>query len=130
MVLAIMNVFGTTTSPTSPLDASRGTSDKPTVSDFLTVQSFANFAAMTGAITAAWRALQILDPRLSTLWVPYVCAFLWAGISVVISWEGLKTDHKGKATVNPGTVLQAIFLAAINSLVLAGAVVGTNVVTR
>lgn len=51
--MAIMNVFKTTTTSESPLDASTGTQEKAPVSDFLTIQSFTNFAAMTGAITAA-----------------------------------------------------------------------------
>jgi hypothetical protein len=40
-----MNVFKTTTNEESPLDASTGKEAKPPVSDFLTVQSFTNFAA-------------------------------------------------------------------------------------
>jgi hypothetical protein len=123
--MAIMNVFKTTTAAESPLDASVGTPDKATVSDFLTVQTFTNFAAMTGAITVAWHGLQRLTPHASTLWVPYLCAFAWAVISVLISLEGLKKDNKTEI----GTILQAIFLAAINALVLGGAVIGTNIVT-
>jgi hypothetical protein len=127
--MAIMNTFKTTTSAESPLDASRGTDTKPTVSDFLTVQSFTNFAAMTGAISAAWSGLQKLIPEASTLWVPYGCAFIWALISILISIEGLKTTSSGSKKLEIGTILQAIFVAVINSLVLAGAVVGTRLVT-
>ena len=125
--MAVMNVFKTTTTVESPLDASTGTEAKPTVSDFITVQSFTNFAAMTGAITAAWHALQILMPGAKTIWVPYVFAGLWGIFSILISWNGLK---KPPATnVEMGTLLPACFAALINSLVLAGAVVGTNIVT-
>jgi len=127
--MTITNVFKTTTSAESPLDASRGTETKSTVSDFLTVQSFTNFAAMTGAITAAWSGLQKLIPEASTLWVPYVCAFIWALISILISIEGLKTTIGSSKKLEFGTVLQAIFVGVINSLVLAGAVVGTKLVT-
>jgi len=127
--MAVMNLFKTTTTADSPLDASRGTEAKPAVSDFLTVQSFTNFAVMTGAITAAWHALQKLMPQASVLWVPYACAFIWAGISVLISLEGLKTTQNGSGKLELGTVLGAIFVGAINSLVLAGAVVGTNIAT-
>jgi hypothetical protein len=127
--MAAMNVFKTTTSGESPLDASRGTEEKPTVSDFLTVQSFANFALMTGAIAAAWHALQKIMPSATTLWVPYGFAFVWAIISVLISLEGLKKGTDGSGKLDLGTVLGAIFVAAINSLVLAGAVVGTNIAT-
>jgi len=49
--MAVMNVFKTTTTAASPLDGSNSTADKPLVSDFITVQSFTNFAAMTGAST-------------------------------------------------------------------------------
>jgi len=125
--MPVMNVFKTTTAADSPLDASGGTPNKAPVSDFLTVQTFTNFAAMTGAITAAWHGLQRLTPHASTFWVPYGCAFAWAIISVLISLEGLRKAGSNKAEA--GTVLQAIFVAVINSLVLGGAVVGTSVAT-
>jgi hypothetical protein len=123
------NVFMTTTNIKYPTDASTGTEDKLAVSEFVTVQSFANYALITGAITAAWRALQMLMPELSTIWVPYGLAFLWAIISFVISIEGLKTNKNGQKKLKVGTGLQAIFIAFINSLVLASAVVGTNIAT-
>ena len=81
---------------------------------------------MTGAIAAAWHGLQKLTPQASTLWVPYVCAFIWAVISILISLEGLKKNEK----LETGTLVQTIFIAVINSLILASAVVGTDVVTR
>ncbi len=127
--MAVLSVFRTTTTADSPLDASAGTEAKPAVSDFITVQSFANFAAMTGAISAAWHALQILTPAAAALWVPYLFAFVWAIVSFLISLDGLKKTKGGKETLEPGTLAGAIFVALINSLVLAGAVVGTNVVT-
>jgi hypothetical protein len=127
--MALTNVFKTTTSAESPLDASRGTEAKPGVSDFLTVQSFTNFAAMTGAISAAWSGLQKLISEASTLWVPYGFAFIWALISFVISKEGLKTTVGSQEKLELAMVLQAIFIGVINSLVLAGAVVGTKLVT-
>lgn len=125
--MVLTSVFKTTTASVSPLDASGGTLEKAPISDFLSVQSFTNFAAMTGAITAAWHALQKLTPAASTLWVPYGCAFIWAIVSILISIEGLKKN--GTKELEMGTVLSAVFIATINSLVLAGAVVGTNVVT-
>lgn len=125
--MALLSVFKTTTAADSPLDASGGTDEKPTVSDFLTVQSFSNFAMMTGAITAAWHALQTPIPAASTFWVPYGFAFFWAVVSILISIEGLRKEGKDK--LEAGTVLGAIFAALINSLVLAGAVVGTNLAT-
>jgi hypothetical protein len=129
--MAIMNVFKTTTTLESPLDASSGTREKATVSDFLTVQSFTNFAAMTGAITAAWHALKTLTPIAQAIWVPYAFAFLWAIVSFLISIDGLKsTKTNGTKKLELGTVLGSIFIAFINSLVLAGAVVGTNAATN
>jgi hypothetical protein len=127
--MAVLTVLKTTTAADSPLDASGGDESKPAVSDFLTVQSFVNFAAMTGAITAAWHGLQKLLPQASTIWVPYVCAFIWGIISILISIEGLKKTETGSKKLEVGTLLAAIFVATINSLVLAGAVVGTGIVT-
>lgn len=127
--MAVMNVFKTTTTADSPLDASTGTEAKPTVSDFVTVQSFTNFAAMTGAINAAWHALQRLTPEAAAIWVPYLFALVWAIVSFLISLDGLKKTKGGKETWELGTVVGAAFVALINSLVLAGAVVGTNIAT-
>jgi hypothetical protein len=123
--MAVMSVFKTTTDPSSPLDASGGTDTGHAVSDFLTVQSFTNFAAMTGAITAAWNALQRVWPQTSTLWVPYSLALAFGIISILISLDGLK--KKGATKREPGALGGALFVGLINSLVLAGAVVGTNV---
>jgi hypothetical protein len=127
--MAVMNVFKTTTTADSPLDASSGTAAKPAVSDFLTVQSFTNFAAMTGAITAAWHALQRLTPEAGAIWVPYLFALAWAIVSFLVSIDGLKKTKNGKETLELGTAVGAVFIALINSLVLAGAVVGTNIAT-
>ena len=138
--MAIMSVFKTSTSSSSPLDGSAGHAPRTRsleggggggggeaqVSDFLTVQSFTNFAAMTGAITAAWNALQrfsAIDQKM--IWVPYGMALAWGLISFLISLPGLKGDDGYEA----GTVLGALFVAFINSLVLAGAVVGTDIAT-
>lgn len=125
---AFMNVFKTTTAPDSLLDGSRGTQTDTKVSDFLTVQSFANFAVMTGAITAAWQGLRQLWPHASTLWVPYGFAFGWALISVLTSLEGLRKNSESRLKL--GDVVQAVFLGLINALVLGGAVAGTSLVTK
>lgn len=125
--MAVLNIFKTTTSQSSPLDASGGTNTTHAVSDFLTVQSFTNFAAMTGAITAAWNALQKVWPSTSALWVPYVFALVFGLISILISLDGLKKNGATKFDV--GALFGAGFVAVINSLVLAGAVVGTDVAT-
>jgi hypothetical protein len=115
-----MNLFTVATRSESPLDASLATPSRSSVSNFLTLQSFTNFAAMAGAISAAWHALRQLDAALGTLWVPYGMAVLWGVISFAMSWEGLRKERQ------PGAILAGGFIALVNSLVLAGAVVGTD----
>lgn len=125
--MAVASLFKASTSADSPLDASGGTGAQSAVSDFLTVQSLTNFAAMTGSISAAWHALQRLNPTLfSTLWVPYGFAALFGLVSILTSLDGLK--KQGSTKLDRGTVLAAFFIAVINSLVLASAVVGADVV--
>jgi hypothetical protein len=84
---------------------------------------------MTGAITAAWHGLQTLIPGAAAIWVPYLFALAWAIVSLLISKDGLKKTKDGKGTWELGTLVGAVFVALINSLVLAGAVVGTNIAT-
>jgi len=127
--MGITSLLKTTTSGESPLDASSGNEKKPAVSDFLTIQSLTNFAAMTGSITAAWRALQRLSPEFfSALWVPYAFAGVFGLISILISLDGLK--KAGSTKLELGDLLGAIFIAVINALVLASAVVGADVATN
>ena len=57
-----------------------------------------------------------------------MCAFIWALISILISIDGLRTTINSSKKLQLGTVLQAIFVGVINSLVLAGAVVGAKLV--
>ena len=115
------SIFTVTTSAAAPLDASlEGPPRTASISNFITLQSFTNFAAMTGAISAAWHALQRLDPALAAVWVPYAMAALWAVISLAMSWQGLRREKQ------LGSLLAAVFVGAINALVLAGAVVGTD----
>ena len=124
--MSVLNVFKTTTSPESPLDGSRGRDEGHTVSGFVTVQSFTNFATMTGGIMAAWWGAQRLLPGASSLWVPYGLAAAWAVISVVMSLSGLK---KPDGSWDVGAMLASIFVGLINVFVLGGAVVGTAVST-
>jgi hypothetical protein len=125
--MTIGSLFKTTTSVDSPLDASSGDVQKPLVSDFLTVQSLTNFAAMTGSITAAWNGLRTLNPQLfSGIWVPYAFAFLFGFVSILISLDGLK---KNSGKLDFGSIAGAIFIGVINSIVLASAVVGASVAT-
>jgi hypothetical protein len=124
--LMASNLFKTTTSKSAPLDASDGDTGKPTVSDFITIQSLTNFSAMTGAITAAWGALKTLNSNLfSGVWVAYTFALIFGLISLVISLDGLKKDGK----IDLGNLLAAIFIALVNSLILASAVVGASGIT-
>jgi len=120
------NLLKTTTNRHSPLDGSGEEDQEPKVSDFLTIQSLSNFSAMTGAISAAWLGLQKLAPSLSAPWVPYIFSFAFGFVSVLISLDGLKKDGK----VNMGHLAGAIFIAVINALVLASAVVGVVGGTR
>jgi hypothetical protein len=125
--VAVSTLFHTTTSAKSPLDGSSGDPGKAPVSEFLTIQALTNFAAMTGAITAAWNGLRALDPRLfSGIWVPYGFALIFGIVSILISLEGL--HREGKRDV--GTIAGAIFIALINALVLASAVVGATGAAR
>ena len=128
--MTLSSVFKTSTAVDAVTDGSRGDTSKPAVSDFLTIQSFTNFAAMSGAITAAWLAFQRLVPAMSgDIWFPYLCAFLLAIISYLISRDGLsQVASDGSTKVPLGTTMQALFIAFINSLVLAGSVIGTNAV--
>jgi hypothetical protein len=132
--MGLGKVFMTTTRADAPLDAALGVGSadrSAAVSEFITVQSFTNFATMTGAITATWHALQRLFPRAESLWTPYVMALIWGLIAFGISLEGLKqydereSRHKFKASA----VAAALFIAFVNSLILAGAVIGTSVAT-
>jgi hypothetical protein len=74
---------------------------------------------------AAEHALQNLTPGAAAIWVPYAFALVWAIVSLLISIDGLKKTNDRK--IELGTLVGAIFVALINSLVLAGAVVGTNI---
>jgi hypothetical protein len=109
------NPFLTTTTTSTPQDGNTpGTPDSKKVSDFITVQSFTNLSAMTGAIVATWKALQLTnwgwtDER----WVPLVLCLLFGLVSVLIS----KLDNLGQWA-------SALFVAGLNSLVLFGAVIG------
>ena len=63
--------------------------------------------------------------------MPYAFAFLWAKVSFLISIDGLKsTKTNGTKKLELDMVLGSIFLALVNSLVLPGAVVGTNAATN
>lgn len=129
--MGVTSLFKTTTTEAAPFDGSTPTATAAgatSVSDFLTVQSLTNFSAMTGAITAAWHALMRANSTMfSSLWVPYAFAAVFGLVSIVISTEGLK---KSSGKFDAGKIITAVFIATINALVLASAVVGTAVTTR
>ncbi len=139
--MAVGSVFKTAVRGESPFDGSGATTpagttgattangDRREVSDFLSVQSVANFAVISVAITAAWNALQLLGWQFfSTYWVPLVLALVWGLISILMSWDDLLKNVSGRAKL--GTILQAFFIATINALVLFSAVVGAGSATR
>ncbi len=112
----------TSTAHDSPFDGSRGDGEAK-ISEFLTLQSLANFAAMTGAISIASRLLGGLFHDVPQLVITYVLAGAWGVASVWMSWDGLKVNGRRPR----GAAFTACFLALLNSLVLAGAVIGTDV---
>jgi len=126
--MGLMSAFKLSAGSASPLVASGGSDPGRSVSGFITVQSFTNFAAMTGALLAAWKALQVVLPGASALWVPYALAGAFGLVSLLISLEGLK--RSGSKGYDAGDVAGAVLVAFFNSLVLAGAVVGTGAATR
>ena len=113
------SVLSLRTAVSAPLDptATSGVDPKTTISNFLTVQSLTNFATMTGAISAAWHAVRFFSPADEMMWVPFAIAGIWGLVSFVMSLPALKESGKGD-------LLAAVFIASINSLILASAVVG------
>ena len=89
-------------------------------SDFLTVQSLANFAAMTGAITVAWKVLEVVsESTFSTRWIPFALALLWLVASLVATAAQEPALRK-----SPGFWATSTFIGFLNSAVLVGAVIG------
>lgn len=121
--MSVLDLFRVHTKADSPLDAS-GPGNR--VSDFLTIQSLLNYGAMTGAIFAAWNALQRLTPAAAAIWVPYAFAGAWLLVSLMMSWDSLKVN----GTIKLNAVAAALFVGVINALVLASAVVGTETTLR
>jgi len=119
--MAIARLFTTSVASQQPLDASATATDKQ-VSDFLTVQSLANFGAMTGGITSAWGALARANEFFASVYVPYAFALAFLIVSLALSYNTLKNSR--------ADFLAALFVGVINSLVLAGAVVGTSSVVQ
>lgn len=74
--------------PTSAATADMNADSQVKSSAFLTVQSFTNFAAVTGAISTAWLALKALDSDHfdSTLW-PFLLSIAWLATCLVTSYQ-------------------------------------------
>ncbi|OKJ97398.1 hypothetical protein [Amycolatopsis sp. CB00013] len=130
--MSISAAFGTTAAAGEPStgnlqqNAPAGTTS---VSDFITVQSLTNFAAMTGAIAAAWGGGQSLWSPLRGGWFPFVLCALFGLVSLLVSrpgatvlgTEGQPVANQPKAVFR---VLQPSFIALVNVFVLYGVVLG------
>lgn len=108
--------------PTSAATADRSANDQTKSSAFLTVQSFTNFSAATGAITTAWLALQSLDAAtFDTKWCPFLLAIGWLLVSLVTSAQAGAPDVK-----KTSFWVSSLFLGFLNSLTLFAAVIGLS----
>ncbi len=127
--MGFTKLLKTTVREEKPFDGSietlDGAENETTVSDFLTIQSLTNFAAMTGAISTAWAVLRTLEASwFSSKWIPFCFAVTFGIISILISTDALKKN----GSYDIGRIAASLFISLINSLVLFSAVVGTNVV--
>lgn len=113
-----------TTAPRGSVNAlTAPQNDETRVSDFLTVQSLTNFAAMTGAITVAWKALQqVQNSWFHTIWTPLALAELWLVVSLIMSAYQQDRATNTKASYWAST----LFIGFLNSLVLFAAAIGIN----
>ena len=116
--MSLASVFTTTVTTDQPTNGNvqaRDASENKTVSDFITVQSFANFSVMTGAFTAAWGAAQQIGQAFHGRWFPLILCLAFGAVSFVAS----------KPTRDSGWY-QALLITFVNSLVLFGAVLGAG----
>ena len=106
--------------PTSAATDELAADDQAKSSAFLTVQSFTNFAAATGAITTAWLALKVANKDMfEGAWVPLTLSVLWLVVSLVASAQAAE-EKKVSFWVS------SLFLGFMNSLTLFAAVVGAS----
>lgn len=103
--------------------ATQPANDEARVSDFLTIQSLTNFAAITAAISVAWKALEVLQSHWFTpLWTPFALSEAWLAVSLIMS-----ASQQDAATLKKaGYWAATIFVGFINSLVLFAAAIGIN----
>jgi hypothetical protein len=124
----VFGPFMTTTMSSDPLDgrvskitggtggAYQLTGEPKEVSDFVTVQSLTNFAAMTGALTAAWAGLrQVPWAFLDSKWIPFILSVFFGVISYIVS------DLPGSREK-----WAAGLIGFLNALILFAAVVGST----
>lgn len=110
--------------PTSAATADKGPGDQTKNSAFLTVQSFTNFSAATGAITTAWLALQALDAdRFDTRVTAFALALGWLLMSLI---TGAKASTEARTA---SFWVSSVFLGFLNSLTLFAAVIGVSSAT-
>ncbi len=136
--MSIANAFATTTTSAQVTSGNLGNAapaGTKSVSDFVTVQSLTNFAAMTGGIAAAWGGAQSLWAPLRGLWFPFVLCVLFGTVSLVASRPGaavMGTDGQEVSDQPSSFVrwLQPSFIALVNTFVLYGAILGTGLAIK
>jgi hypothetical protein len=95
--------------------------EQETASNFLTVQSLTNFAAMTGALTVAWKALSALSSTtFATQWTPFWMAVIWLFVSLIMTATQQKSGEWLK------NLPAWFFIGAVNTFVLFAAVIGIH----
>jgi hypothetical protein len=96
--------------------------DQTKNSDFLTVQSFTNFAAVTGAVTTAWKALESLNSSLfGPNYTPFCLALLWLVVSVSLAVQADRSHVRTWAFWS-----SSLFIGTLNALVIFAAVIGLS----
>lgn len=105
--------------PTNSLTDASDAQELTSVSEFLTVQSLANFAAMSAAIAAAWRVLEKVHPAFASMWLPWGLALGWLVVSLLLSKAGAPPQ---KALT--GYWIPLAFIGLLNSTILVAAVAG------
>jgi hypothetical protein len=109
--------------PTSGATADMNADGQVKSSAFLTVQSFTNFAAATGAISAAWQALKALNSSFDSAIAPFLLSVAWLATCLITSYQaGAAGDKKASFWMS------SVFLGLMNCLTLFAAVLGASVV--
>ena len=114
--MSVARAFGTSVSTETPTDPTQG--GTKIVSDFITVSSLTNFSAMTGAIAAAWGGARQLSHSFDGKTTPFVLCVAFAIVSLLASSVGKDPRKWGPA----------VFIAAVNTMTLFGAVVSATAV--